>query len=89
MKVSQSFILREIAGEHILIPVGETALKVHGMITLSESGLLLYQKLQNECSEAELVDTLLSEYAVEKDVAVADVKAFVAQMQQVGILSKG
>lgn len=86
MKANQSFILREIAGEHILIPVGSAALQVHGMITVSESGLLLYQKLQNECSEEELVDALLGEYDVDRDVAEADVKAFLDQMRQVGIL---
>lgn len=78
--------MREIAGEHILIPVGSAALQVHGMITVSESGLLLYQKLQNECSEEELVDALLGEYDVDRDVAEADVKAFLDQMRQVGIL---
>lgn len=88
MKINDSFILREIAGEHILIPVGAAALQLHGMITVSESGLLLYKKLQNECSEEELVDALLAEYEVERDVAAADIKAFLAQMRQIGILSE-
>lgn len=90
MKIRDNFILREIAGEHILIPVGEAALRVHGMVTLSESALLLYEKLQQrECDEEDLVNALLAEYDVEKDVASADVKAFLNQMRQVGILSEG
>lgn len=88
MRVNQEFIMREIANEHILIPVGATALKIQGMITLSESGQMLFRKLQEECSEEELVEALLAEYAVEKEKAAADVKAFLAQMQEVGILSK-
>ena len=79
-------VLREIAGEHLLIPVGQTALKVHGMITLSESGLLLWNKLQEECTEEDLVNALLAEYEVDRETAEADVKAFVGQMQKVGIL---
>lgn len=78
--------MREIAGEHILIPVGATALQIHGMITLSESGLLLYQKLQEECSEEDLVDALLAEYTVDRDTAASDVKEFLTRMRQVGIL---
>ena len=35
MRVSQELILREIAGEHILVPVGEAALRFQGMITLN------------------------------------------------------
>lgn len=86
MKATTEMVLREIAGEHLLIPVGQTALKVHGMITLSESGLLLWNKLQEECTEEDLVNALLAEYEVDRETAEADVKAFVGQMQKVGIL---
>lgn len=82
-------IHREIAGEHLLIPVGETALKVKGMVTLSESGLLLWQRLQTECTREELVAALLAEYEVDRETAAADVQAFLAQMEKVGILEKG
>lgn len=86
MKATTEMVLREIAGEHLLIPVGQTALKVHGMITLSESGLLLWNKLQEECTEEDLVNALLAEYEVDRETAEADVKAFIGQMQKVGIL---
>ena len=81
-------VLREIAGESLLIPVGQTALKIHGMITLSESGLLLWKRLQTECTEDELVEALLTEYQVDRETASADVKAFIRQMQEVGILEE-
>lgn len=86
MKIKDNFILREIAGEHILIPVGEAALRVHGMVTLSESALLLYEKLKSECTEEDLVDVLTAEYEVDRDEALRDVGAFLGQMRQVGIL---
>ena len=86
MKIKDNFILREIAGEHILIPVGEAALRVHGMVTLSESALLLYEKLQSECSEEDLVEVLIAECEVGRDEALRDVGAFLGQMRQVGIL---
>lgn len=82
-------IHREIAGEHLLIPVGETALRVKGMVTLSESGLLLWQRLQTDCTREDLVSALLAEYEVDRATAAADVDAFLAQMETVGILVKG
>ena len=88
MKATSEVVLREIAGESLLIPVGQTALKIHGMITLSESGLLLWKRLQTECTEDELVEALLTEYQVDRETAVADVKAFIRQMQEVGILEE-
>lgn len=86
LRANQELILREIAGEHILIPVGQTALKVHGMITLSESGLLLWNRLQEDCTENDLVEALLAEYRVDRATAEADVREFLTQMDQVGIL---
>ena len=46
MKASNQFILRKIAQEQLLIPVGEAAIQVRGLIALSESGGLLFEKLQ-------------------------------------------
>ena len=82
-------ILREIAGEHLLIPVGRTALQVKGMVTLSESGLLLWNRLQSDCTEEDLIQVLLSEYEVDRDTAGADVKAFLKRMNDVGLLLGG
>ena len=82
-------ILREIAGERLLIPVGRTALQVKGMVTLSESGLLLWNRLQSDCTEEDLIQVLLSEYEVDRDTAAADVKAFLKRMNDVGLLLGG
>lgn len=86
LKATNEVVLREIAGEYLLIPTGQTALKIHGMITLSESGLLLWKKLQKDCTEEELIETILSEYEVDRETARADVQAFLGQMNEVGIL---
>lgn len=86
MKAIQGVILREIAGEHLLIPTGQAALRIHGMVNLSESGLVLWNKLQSDCTEQVLVDALLAEYEVERETAAADVRDFVAQMVDVGLL---
>ena len=92
MRASGELVLREIAGAHILIPVGDTAAKLHGMITLSDSGLLLWERLQSECTEEELVEALLAEYEVDRetadrDTARADVRDFLGQLREVDILS--
>lgn len=89
MKAIQDVVLREIAGEHILIPTGQAALRIHGMINLSESGLVLWNRLQSDCTEQALVDAILAEYDVDRETAAADVRAFVAQMTEVGLLEEG
>lgn len=86
MKVSDQFILRSIAGEHLLIPTGEAALTVKGLIALSESGLLLYEKLKDGCRKETLVAMLLAEYEVSAAEAEADADAFLDQLRQLNML---
>ena len=37
MKIVKEFILREIAGECVLVPTGETSQEFNGMITISDA----------------------------------------------------
>lgn len=85
-RANSHFISREIAGEFILVPIGPMALKIHGMIALSESGQLLWGKLQNDCTEQELLEALMKEYEVDQDTAREDVRAFLNEMELLGIL---
>lgn len=86
MKANGELILREIAGEHILIPVGATALRIQGMISLTESGVLLWNRLQTECTEEDLVDAVLEEYDIDRETAEADVQAFLNQLRDLELL---
>lgn len=86
LKASDEMLLRNIAGEHILIPVGEVALKLHGMISLSESGLLLWNKLQEESSEEELIEAMLGEYEVDRETAAVDVQEFLNRLRELNLL---
>lgn len=86
MRISDQYMLRQVADEYLVIPVGEAALRVKGLIGLSESGSLLYQKLQSGCEEEDLVNALLAEYDIDRATAQADTAAFLEQMRRMGIL---
>lgn len=87
MKVSENLILREVAGEHVLIPTGELATKIYGIISLNESGVLLYKKLQKECTKDELIQAVLDEYETDDSTAAHGVENFLKKMNEVGLLS--
>lgn len=88
MKVRSDLMLREIAGENILVPVGEAAAAFQGIISLNGSGLLLWRRLQAGAAESELVDALLAEYDASPETARQDVTAFVEQLRQHGLLAE-
>lgn len=80
------FILREIVGTAIAMPIGEMANRINGAIELTKSGALLWKKLENECSETELVEELLSNFDVDEETARNDVAAFVDSLRAQGFL---
>ena len=88
MKVEKEFILREIAGDYIIIPTGATILEFNGLITVNEVGVFLWNKLQEEITFEELLKSVLDEYDVEEDVAREDIQEFLDQLIKGNILKK-
>lgn len=87
MKIDKKFVLREIAGEYIIIPTGKTALNFNGLITVNEVGVSLWNMLQDEITFDGLVQGILDEYEVEEDVAREDIQEFLDALIEGGILT--
>lgn len=88
MKVDKEFVLREIAGDYIIIPTGKTVLEFNGLITVNEVGVSLWNMLQNEITLDGLVQGILDEYDVEEEVAREDIQEFLDTLASGGILTK-
>ena len=80
MKIKEGFILREVAGSFIVVAVGEAVKTYNGVIKLNETSAFLWNKLVKGATEDELVDALLEEYDVEKEVAVKGVQSFINRL---------
>lgn len=87
MRVKKDFILREIAGDYIIIPTGKTALDFNGLITVNEVGASLWNMLQKEVTLEDLVQGILDEYDVEESVAREDIQEFLEALVKGGILT--
>lgn len=88
MKARKDFVLRQIADEYLLIPVGEAARKINGLMCLTESGFLLFQKLQTPCTREDLVQCMLQEYDVSEEIAGDDVDQFLTTLKRFDILEE-
>ena len=86
MKIKDGYILREIAGEYVVIPSGED-LDLNLMITLNETGSFLWKKLTDGATEEELVKALLAEYDVDEARAKNAVNAFIAKLRDQDFLA--
>jgi hypothetical protein len=86
MKIEKEYILREIAGDYIIVPVGKAALEFNGMITVNETGAFLWKQLTKDTTKEELVHAMLEEYEVSEDEARIDIEEFLHLLQQNNIL---
>ena len=77
MKVKKGYVLREVADQFVVVPTGEEALNLKGMLTLNKSGKMLWEMLLNETTEENLVQALLSKYQVSEETALTDVREFI------------
>ena len=88
MKIKDTFILRTIAGNSIVLPVGASSDAFSGMMTLNETGVFLWNSLKNDISMDDLVNAMLSEYNVSADQAKADAEEFIKSLRSAGVLEE-
>ena len=86
MRINKEFVLREIAGDYIIIPTGSTVLEFNGLITVNEVGVTIWNMLQEEVTMDKLVQGVLAEYEVEEEVARKDIQEFLGELVKGGIL---
>lgn len=88
MKLKGEFVLREVAGEIIVIPVGKTALNFNGMICINAVSAVIWKGLQEEKSKEEILESILREFDVSRVTAKEDLDAFLRQLGENDLLEE-
>lgn len=85
-KLKDSFVVRKIGEQIMAVPVGKQTSEIHGMIGLTESAELLWNKLKTGAEESELVKIITDIYEVDENQAAQDVKKFLEGLKEQGAL---
>lgn len=86
MKIKENFVLRQLADTWVVMPLGEENDKLGGMLTLSESGAILWKALEQGCDLDQLAKALTAQYDVSEEIARADAAKFVGKLSQLGCI---
>ena len=86
MKIKDGFILREVAGNYIVVAVGSAVKTFNGVINLNQTGAFLWELLQKGAEKEDLVKALLEEYEVDEQTASKDVDIFIERLQQANLI---
>lgn len=82
MKIKDGFVTRKIMDEYVVVPVGERIADFNGLISVNESGALMWEALKQDVDESSLVDLLLEEYEIDRETASRDVSAFLKILKE-------
>lgn len=76
MKLKENYVLRQVLGSWVVLPLGVATVDFDGMLSLNDSGALLWKRLEQGADREELADVLTAEYDVSRQQALADVDEF-------------
>lgn len=85
-KIKDCFIMKDVAGDKIVIPRGEIAIEFNGVLVLNDSCIFLWDKMKDFVSAGELASALISEYSIDAETAEKDVQTLIDKLLENGIL---
>lgn len=77
MKIKDGFMLREVAGSNVVVPVGKRADEFNGMVHLNETGAFFWKIAEKGCTREELIKESLDVYDVSLELITEDVDKFI------------
>lgn len=86
MRRSADFLLRDVAGTLVIVPVNQAVLAFPGMLTLNATGAYIWELLETEQTVQTLTAALVARYDVDSRTAQADVEAFLEKLRPTGAL---
>ena len=84
MRKKENYVLRRVVDTWVILPLAEQTLNFNGMLTLNDSGAMLWEYLEPGCTREDLAQTLTEKYDVSYEQALCDVDEFLEKLLQVG-----
>ena len=82
-RIKDGFLLKEIAGNYIIVALNEDVVDTAAMININDSGAFLFGLLAEEKTKEELKDALMKEYdGVSAQVAESDISDFIGMLEK-------
>lgn len=88
MKIKEGFMLRQFGDDFIVVAVGDDAENFNKLITLNSVGAFIYKQLSTDTTYESVLDAVLDRYEVDKQIAETDIKKFLANVRNVGLLDE-
>lgn len=86
MEIKKRVVMRTVAGETMLIPVGDTTGEYNGLFTLSPTAAAAFSAFQSGGDEKDALRAILDEYEIDEETAKKDIEEFIQTLREFGII---
>ena len=88
MKIKDGFMLREIAGSWVVVPLGARVVEFNGLISLTETSALIWKMIEEGSTKEQILAKILSEYDVDEKTAKKDIDEFIQTATEKGLIEE-
>ena len=88
MRLKNHYEIMSVEDQIFAVPVGNDEGSFSGMIKLSKTAAAIFELLQNETNEGDIVATLSQRFDVAQDILAADVHRAVSLLRDKGLLAE-
>ena len=88
MKLCGEFVVRQVMDHIVAIPVGQTALRLNGMIFLNDVSRIIWNCLEQGATLACIVTAVTDQFEVSADEAQRDILEFCDKLRELQLLEE-
>lgn len=85
-KVKDYFVMKDVAGDKIVLARGATSIVFSGVLILNESCAFLWNHMSEFITVEHLAMLLIDEYGIHRDTAIKDTESCISKMLEYDIL---
>jgi hypothetical protein len=82
----ENLVTRKIAGETLVVPISGDLANMQRIFTLDSVSESIWRQIDGKQDLEKICDRLLSTFDVEKEEAERDLKAFIAELREAGLI---
>ena len=86
MKRKDDFLMQNVGGENMLVPLGAQVVDMNGIVILNDTGSFVWTLLAEDRSVDDLAAAVAERFDVDLERANADVRSFLDELARLGLL---
>lgn len=86
MRRKDNFVMQNVGGENILVPLGAQVMDMNAIITLNTTSAYIWSLLDQDCTIDVLAAAVAEHFDVDYTLARSDIQTFVDEITGLGLL---